>query len=271
MAVKIRLARRGRKKAPRYDIVVADAKAPRDGRFIEKVGTYNPTTHPATVVLKADRALDWLMKGAEPTDTARTLLSHEGVMFRKHLQVGVNKGAITQDQADEKYEAWRQQKDTQIQGKSDGIAEKKAAATQVRMTAETKKKEDRAQAIIKKNTPPAAPVPVAVPAEEETNVPEAVTEQAAPIAEEVPETATEPTAAAEVIETVAEAPVAEAPVAEVPVAEAPVAEVPVAEVPVAETPVVEETVAQETVAEAPAAKAPEAETPEETTIEEKPA
>ncbi len=262
MAVKIRLARRGRKKAPRYDIVVADAKAPRDGRFIEKVGTYNPTTHPATVVLKADRALDWLMKGAEPTDTARTLLSHEGVMFRKHLQVGVNKGAITQDQADEKYEAWRQQKDTQIQGKSDGIAEKKAAETQVRMAAETKKKEDRAQAIIKKNTPPAAPAPVAAPADEETNVPEAVTEQAAPIAEEVPETAaepaaTEPTATAEVIETVVEAPVAEVPAVEETVVQETVAEAPAAE-PVAAP-------------EAPAAKAPEAETSEETTTEEKPA
>ena len=243
MAVKIRLARRGRKKAARYDIVVADARAPRDGRFIEKVGTYNPTTHPATVVLKADRALDWLMKGAEPTDTARTLLSHEGVMFRKHLQVGVNKGAITQEQADEKYESWRQQKDTQIQGKSDGIAEKKAAATQVRMAAETKKKEDRAEAITKKNTPPAtavAPIAeevVAEPVAEQAAAPamiEAPVEEAAAIAV-TPPAAEETTANAEVVEAevVAESP---ASVAEEVVAEAPAVEpVAIEEVPVAET------------------------------------
>ena len=254
MAVKIRLARRGRKKAARYDIVVADARAPRDGRFIEKVGTYNPTTHPATVVLKADRALDWLMKGAEPTDTARTLLSHEGVMFRKHLQVGVNKGAITQEQADEKYESWRQQKDTQIQGKSDGIAEKKAAATQVRMAAETKKKEDRAEAITKKNTPPATAVAVAPIAEEVVAEPvaeqaaapamiEAPVEEAAAIAVTPPVTE-DTTANAEVVEAevVAESPasVAEEVVAETPAAE-PVAieEVPVAET--TETPAVETT------------------------------
>lgn len=245
MAVKIRLARRGRKKAARYDIVVADARAPRDGRFIEKIGTYNPTTHPATVVLKAEKALDWLMKGAEPTDTARTLLSHEGVMFRKHLQVGVNKGAITQDQADEKYESWRQQKDAQIQGKSDGIAEKKAAASQARMAAETKKKEDRAQAIVKKNTPPAAAAPVAQEVEEVTEAPEAT----APEAEQ-----------AAVAETVVEAPAAEAPVAEQTAAETPAVEAPASEPVAEEAPVAEAALA----AEAP-------ETPSAETNEEKPA
>lgn len=264
MAVKIRLARRGRKKAPRYDIVVADAKAPRDGRFIEKVGTYNPTTHPATVVLKADRALDWLMKGAEPTDTARTLLSHEGVMFRKHLQVGVNKGAITQDQADEKYEAWRQQKDTQIQGKSDGIAEKKAADTQVRMAAETKKKEDRAQAIIKKNTPPAAPV--AAPVAEEKEIPEEVMPEAVIEEAAVVETAAEPTATAEVVEVAAEAPLPETAAIETPVTETAVAEAHAAEAVVAEP---EPVVAEETpVAKAP--ETPEVETPKAESTEEKP-
>ena len=96
MAVKIRLSRRGRKKLAIYDIVIADARAPRDGSFIEKIGSYNPNTDPSTVVLKSDRAVDWLMKGAQPTDTARSILSHEGVMLKKHLQVGVIKGAISQ-------------------------------------------------------------------------------------------------------------------------------------------------------------------------------
>jgi small subunit ribosomal protein S16 len=242
MAVKIRLARRGRKKAARYDIVVTDVRSPRDGRFIEKVGTYNPTTHPATVVLKADRALDWLMKGAEPTDTARTLLSHEGVMFRKHLQVGVNKKAITQEQADEKFAAWRQMKDTLNQGKSDGLAEKKAAAEQVRMAGETKKKEARAEAITKKNTPPAAEVPVVeAPAVEEAETPEVETPEVVAAVETAPEAVETQTA-----ETVAEveAPVAEAPAVEEPVTEAAIAAVevpaPVAEV-VAETPAAEAT------------------------------
>ncbi len=90
-----------------YDIVVAPSAAGRDGKFLEKLGTYNPNTDPATVVLKSDRAVYWLMVGAQPTDTARSIMSHEGVLLRKHLQVGVNKGAITQEQADEKFNAWK--------------------------------------------------------------------------------------------------------------------------------------------------------------------
>lgn len=106
MAVKIRLARRGKKGAAIYSIVVADAKAPRDGRFIEKIGTYNPNTQPSTVLLDSERALYWVMVGAQPTDTTRGLLSKQGIMLKKHLQVGVNKGAITQEQADAKFQAW---------------------------------------------------------------------------------------------------------------------------------------------------------------------
>ncbi len=111
MAVKIRLARRGRKRRPIYDIVVADARAPRDGRYIEKLGSYNPNTHPATIVLNEDRALYRLMTGAQPTDTTRNLLSRMGVMLRKHLQVGVNKGAISQEVADRRFAEWKQGKD----------------------------------------------------------------------------------------------------------------------------------------------------------------
>lgn len=166
MSVKIRLSRRGRKKLAIYDIIVADARAPRDGRFIEKLGNYNPNTNPASIVLKAERALDWLLKGAQPTDTARTILSHEGLMYKKHLQVGVLKGAITQEQADEKYEAWRSAKDSKNMSAADILAKKKADDAKARMDAETKKKEARAEAIIRKNTPVVEEAPVAEATEE---------------------------------------------------------------------------------------------------------
>lgn len=105
--VRIRLARRGRKKKPIYNIVVADVRSPRDGRFIEKLGVYNPHTSPSTIELKLDAAVDWLLKGAQPSDTARSLLSKMGVGLKKHLQVGVNKKAITQETADRRFEEWR--------------------------------------------------------------------------------------------------------------------------------------------------------------------
>ena len=111
MAVKIRLARHGRKKKPVYSIVVADARAPRDGRFIEKLGTFNPNVHPARIEMHEERALYWVMTGALPTETARTILSNAGVMLRKHLQVGVLKGAITQEVADSRFEEWKRSKD----------------------------------------------------------------------------------------------------------------------------------------------------------------
>ena len=97
--VKIRLARRGRKKLAMFDVVVADARAPRDGRFIEKIGTYNPLTNPATIDLKDDRAFHWVMNGAQPSDTVKAMLSYRGILMKKHLQIGVIKGALTQKQA----------------------------------------------------------------------------------------------------------------------------------------------------------------------------
>lgn len=114
MAVKIRLQRRGRKKRPFYHIVVADSRAPRDGRFIEKIGTYNPMTKPATIEIDQDKAFDWLMKGAQPTDTARAILRFKGVMYRKHLERGVRKGALTQEQADAKLSEWMAVKEERI-------------------------------------------------------------------------------------------------------------------------------------------------------------
>ena len=115
--VKIRLSRRGRKKRAMYDVVVADAKAPRDGRFIEKIGTYNPNTNPATILIDEDAALEWLLNGAQPTDTVRAMLSYKGVMFKKHLQIGVNKGAITQEDADKRFDEWKAGKDAQVSSK----------------------------------------------------------------------------------------------------------------------------------------------------------
>jgi small subunit ribosomal protein S16 len=107
MAVKIRLARCGRRHLAEYDIVVADARAPRDGRFIEKIGNYNPNTKPYSIRLNEASALKWLFQGAQPTDTVKNLLSKQGVLLKKHLQIGVEKGAITQEQADEKLASWK--------------------------------------------------------------------------------------------------------------------------------------------------------------------
>ena len=148
MAVKIRLARRGRKKLALYDIVVADARAPRDGRFIEKLGNYNPNTHPATILLKEENALQWLLKGAQPTNTARTILASQGVLLKKHLQLGVNKGAITQDEADKKLEAWKQAKEKKAAKK-----EEKVTKTAPKSKAEATSKKEEAAPAAKKETP----------------------------------------------------------------------------------------------------------------------
>lgn len=147
MAVKIRLTRRGRKKLALYDIVVADARAPRDGRFIEKLGNYNPNTHPATVLLKEDKALEWLLKGAQPTNTAKTLLSSHGILFKKHLQLGVNKGAITQEDADKKLEAWKQAKAEKLENAAKKTqAEKDKEAKAAQQAAEKARKEKEKEA-----------------------------------------------------------------------------------------------------------------------------
>ncbi|MCS7020135.1 MAG: 30S ribosomal protein S16 [Cytophagales bacterium] len=150
MAVKIRLARRGRKKLAMYDIVIADARAPRDGRFIEKIGIYNPNTNPATIELNHDKALQWLMNGAQPTDTVRRILSYKGVLLRKHLQVGVAKGAITQEQADARFNEWLKNKEAQIQAKIERLKSGKEADKKARLAAEAKVKEARAEAIRQK-------------------------------------------------------------------------------------------------------------------------
>ena len=150
MAVKIRLARRGRKKLALYDVVVADARSPRDGRYIEKLGTFNPNTDPVTVDINDDKALEWIMKGAKPTDSARTLLSRKGVMLRKHLQIGVQKGAITQEEADKRFQVWIKDKESKEKANTDKINKKKAEETKSRLETERKIKEARSEALIKK-------------------------------------------------------------------------------------------------------------------------
>lgn len=127
MAVKIRLARRGRKKRPYYHIVIADARAPRDGKFIEQIGAYNPMTKPATIELDMDKAYDWLNKGAQPTHTVRAILKYKGVMYKKHLQRGVTKGALTQEKADQLLTDWIADKEAKIQKMVDQTAEETAA------------------------------------------------------------------------------------------------------------------------------------------------
>src|SRR5687767_3808083 len=138
MAVKIRLARRGRKKLATYDVVVADARAPRDGRFIEKIGTYNPLTVPATTELNDEKAFQWLMNGAQPTDTVKAMLSYRGIMLKKHLQIGVIKGALTQEQADSKLADWVNAKEAKSAVKKDTLAKSKADAARARKEAEVK-------------------------------------------------------------------------------------------------------------------------------------
>jgi len=160
--VKIRLARRGRKKLAMFDVVVADARSPRDGKFIEKIGTYNPQTVPASIVLEDERAFHWLMNGAQPSDTIRAVLSYRGIMFKKHLQLGVNKGALTQEQADAKLAEWVKAKEAKIQAKIDSVSKSKVEKAKARKEAESKVREARAEAIRKK-----AEVAAAAPAAEE--------------------------------------------------------------------------------------------------------
>ncbi|MCR5888860.1 30S ribosomal protein S16 [Hymenobacter sp. J193] len=173
MAVKIRLARRGRKKAAQFDIVVADSRSPRDGRFIEKIGTYDPNTNPASINFDGEKAFDWIMKGAEPTDTVRAMLSYRGVLYRKHLQLGVIKGAISQDVADQRFTDWKEQKDAKIEGKRTTLGTAKDEARKTRLAAETKVKEARAEAQRAKQ---AAALAAAAPAAAEGETAEATAE-----------------------------------------------------------------------------------------------
>lgn len=230
MSVKIRLARRGRKKQAIYDVVVADARAPRDGRFIEKLGTYNPNTNPASINLNNERALTWLLNGAQPTDTVKAMLSYRGVMLKKHLQIGVLKGAISQDQADAKFNAWLAEKDSKIEGKKDRLAAAKEKQRKDALAAEAAKNQARIDALKAKEAEASA---AAIAVEEET------------ASAEVSEVETTTAEATEVETTSAEAPEAEVAAEEAPVAEIEAEEAP-AEVAAEEEAPVAEAAAEET-------------------------
>ena len=165
MAVKIRLQRHGKKNFAFFHIVVADSRAPRDGRFIEQLGSYNPNTNPATILLNSERALAWLNVGAQPTLTAKRILSYEGVLLAKHLQEGVKKGALTQEQADAKLAAWKAEKAAKINAKKEGLSKDAAAARKAAAEAEAKVNQERAEALAKKQAEAAEAARAAAEAE----------------------------------------------------------------------------------------------------------
>ncbi len=213
MATKIRLQRFGKKGKPFFHVVVADSRSPRDGKFIERLGSYNPNTNPATIEINFEKTLDWVNKGAEPTDTARAILSYKGVLYKKHLEGGVKKGALTAEQADAKFAAWLENKGGQIEGKKDTLSATKGEARKAALAAEAKKNADRAAAIALKNAPVVEEVvEEEVVAEEAPAVEETAVEEA-PVAEALVE---ETPAVEETVAVAEEAPAAE----EAPVAEA---------------------------------------------------
>jgi small subunit ribosomal protein S16 len=217
MSVKIRLARKGRTKLAYYHIVVADSRSPRDGRFIEKIGIYNPLTDPATIDVNFEKALGWLHKGAQPTDTCRAILKYKGVMMKKHLLEGVKKGAFDEAEADRRFNEWLKGKDEKIEAKKSGLEKKGEETRKQRLEAETTVKEARAAAYAKKLAALAAEAEAAAKAA--AAPPEAVAEVAAEkVAEPVEETIAEAVAEVEVkaeVETEAVAePEVEAPAAE---------------------------------------------------------
>ena len=156
MPVKIRLARHGRKQHAYYHIVVANSRSPRDGRFIERIGSYNPNTNPATIDLDFDKAISWLNNGAQPTDTCRTILSHKGVMMKKHLLEGVKKGAFDLAEAEIRFEAWLREKENAVQAKKDNLAAGVSEDLKKRLKAEVKVNEARLAEITRKNVAAAA-------------------------------------------------------------------------------------------------------------------
>jgi small subunit ribosomal protein S16 len=195
MSVKIRLQRHGKKGRPFYHIVVADARAPRDGKFIEKLGTYNPNTNPATIELNRESAVEWLNNGAQPTDTCRAILSYKGALYQRHLQIGVTKGKLTQEKADAMFAEWLSGKEGKIQSKVDSLSSAQSKAAAERMANETKKMKDREAAIIAKkleieNAAKAAEAPAEAPSEEtaETTETSEVTESTETSAENTEET-----------------------------------------------------------------------------------
>lgn len=180
MATKIRLQRNGRKGYAFYSIVIADARAPRDGRFTEKIGTYNPNTNPATVDLNFERALHWVMVGAQPTDTVRNILSREGVYMKKHLLGGVAKGAFDEAQAEAKFNAWKENKQSGLAALKAKEEEAKKAEAKARLEAEKKVNEEIAKKVAEKKAAEAAEAAAKAEAEAAANAEEAPATEEAP-------------------------------------------------------------------------------------------
>jgi small subunit ribosomal protein S16 len=185
MAVKIRLARKGRKKLAYYHIVVADSRSPRDGRYIEKIGSYNPLTNPATIELDFDKAYGWLQNGALPTDTCRAILSYKGVLIKKHLMEGVKKGAFDEAEANRRFEEWMKQNEAKIESKKSHLEKSREDELGKRLSDEKRINEERAAKLAKKNAELAAKAEAAAGAPAEENAP-------APAEGEATEQATEP-------------------------------------------------------------------------------
>ena len=178
MATKIRLQRHGRKNYAFYPIVIADSRAPRDGKFIERIGSYNPNTNPATITLNFERALYWVTVGAQPTDTVRAILSNEGVLLMHHLNGGVKKGAFSQEEAERRFNAWKAQKDAKVNALKVSMADKRELSAKQRLEAEEAKNKAKAELVAKKKaeaaaTAAAAQAEEAAPAADESEAPAA--------------------------------------------------------------------------------------------------
>ena len=206
MATKLRLQRRGRKNYAFYQIIVADSRAPRDGKYIERIGSYNPNTHPATITLDFDRALYWLQVGAQPTDTVRNILSDEGVLMKKHLLGGVKKNAFDEAEAEKRFEAWKNNKQQATQSIKTKDEEKKRADEKARLEAEKEANKAKAAAIAKKKADAvAADAPAVEESAPEMEEVAAVVEEVTPdVVEEVVVEETAPEATEEVAEPVKE-------------------------------------------------------------------
>lgn len=195
MSVKIRLQRHGKKGKPFYWVVAADARSKRDGKYLEKIGTYNPNTNPATIDINLDSAVQWLHNGAQPTDTARAILSYKGALLKHHLDGGVRKGALTQEQADAKLAAWLEAKAGKVDAKKDGLSKAQEAA--------------KAKALKAEQAANAKRLAAAAQAEVEATQEEVTEEVAEEVVAETPVAEVEAPAAEEVVAEVAETPAAE--------------------------------------------------------------
>ncbi|MES2747534.1 MAG: 30S ribosomal protein S16 [Bacteroidota bacterium] len=220
MSVKIRLQRHGKKQRPFYWIVAADARSKRDGKYLEKLGTYNPNTNPATIELNLDQAVQWLHNGAQPTDTARAILSYKGALMKHHLDGGIRKGALTQEQADAKLAKWLEDKANAVTAKKDGLSKKQQDAKAKALKAEKAANDKR----VAKAEEAANVAPEVVEEEVAPEVVENVAEEVAQVEEAPVAEATEETPAAEVATEEVVAEVTETPEVEAATEEAPAAD-----------------------------------------------